>query len=374
MTDLTVDEVLARLREVPYPGTGRDIVGKGFVKDVAITGSTVFVRFAPNTTNAAKVAAMEDGIRDVLYGASFALVQVETEAPYDDTSMILGVGSMNPLQAEMLEDGVDPQPDVLLGDLSRAGANRRGQGGAQQPAFGVESDHVTDADDALAQPQGASEASYHGPLKVLQWEIDPGDSEAESVQRAVNLDGWEFRLWWQVHAGGELLYASLQALREDWIDLAGVARRHPVGRTEAVNLVYDRRRDGVVAIYGTVGDFRPFVEAFRLAYAAQYGGVADDGANVTSYGPGSEYGPGLSYGTPDEDGCDGGPGCTCSDNASVPSQAHGVSHMVESAGDGCCSGEGGCGCSDNAGAPSRAGMDIVDVARAAPAGEAEVRR
>lgn len=342
MTDLTSNEVLEELRAVPYPGTTRNIVSAGFVKDVAVNGSTVLVRFAPNTTNADKVAAMEGGIRDVLYGASFALVEVETEAPYDDSSMILGTGSMNPLQAEMLEDGVEPQPDVLLGDLSRSihgqpephgAVGLRGQG--------------TDAEDEPPEPQGASDPSYDGPLQVLQWEIDPHDLKAESVQRAVTLDGWEFRVWWQVHAGGELLYTSLQALREDWVDLAGVARSHPVGRTEAVNLVYDRTRDAVIAIYGTVRDFRPFVEAFRLAYAAQYGGLAVDGANIKSYGPGSDYGPGLSYETSDEEGC--------------------------------CGGEGGCGCSTDASASNSVGidargMDAVEVARAAPAGEAEVRR
>jgi len=272
MTDLTSDEVLEKLRAVPYPGTTRNIVSAGFVKDVTLDGSSVLVRFAPNTTNADKVAAMEGGIRDVLYGASFALVEVETEAPYDDSSMILGTGSMNPLQAEMLEDGVDPQPDVLLGDLGRSIPGRperrgfAGRGGLPEQG--------PDTEDEPPEPQGASDPTYDGPLRVLQWEIDPHDPKAESVQRAVTLSGWEFRVWWQVHEGGELLYTSLQALREDWVDLGGVARSHPVGRTEAVNLVYDRTRDAVVAIYGTVRDFRPFVEAFRLAYAAQYGGSA----------------------------------------------------------------------------------------------------
>lgn len=338
MSELTSDEVLERLREVPYPGSGRDIVSKGFVKDVAVNGSTVFVRFVPNTTNATKVAAMEGGVRDVLYGAGFAVVQLVTEAPYDDDSMVLGVGSMNPLQAEMLEDGVEPQPDVLLGDLGRSAAGRRGRSGA---AAGGGNERSSAAEGSPAEPQGASEAAYDGPLKVMQWEIDPTDAEAESVQRAVNLDGWEFRVWWQVHAGGELLYTSLQALREDWVDLAGVARRHPVGRTEAVNLVYDRVRDAVVAIYGTVRDFRPFVEAFRLAYAAQYDGLADGGTHATSYGPGNENGPGLSYETEEDEHCDGGPGCTCSDNA---------------------------------GAPHTAEEGALNVARAAPAGDAEVRR
>lgn len=269
MSGPTPSEVRQLLRQVPYPGTTRDIVSAGFVKDVAVTGSSVAVTFTPNTTNAAKVAAMEGGIRDVLYGASFAHVHVETEAPFDDSSMLLGTGSMSPLQAEMLEDGVEPQPDVLLGDLgrsARAGSAAAARGTESPPA------QVPVPPD---EPLGPSDPAYDGPLPVLQWQVDPHDPEMESVQRAVNSGGWEFRVWWQVHKGGELLYTCLQALREDWVDHAGIARSHPVGRTEAVNLVFDRARGAVIAIYGTVRDFRPFVEAFRMAYAAQYGAGAE---------------------------------------------------------------------------------------------------
>ena len=32
---------------------------------------------------------------------------------------------------------------------------------------------------------------------------------------------------------------------------------------------YDRKRSGIVVIYGTVKDFRPFVEAFRRAFPGE---------------------------------------------------------------------------------------------------------
>ena len=38
------------------------------------------------------------------------------------------------------------------------------------------------------------------------------------------------------------------------------------GAHEAVNLTYDLDRKAVVAIYGTVRDFRPFVDAFYRGY------------------------------------------------------------------------------------------------------------
>jgi hypothetical protein len=59
----------------------------------------------------------------------------------------------------------------------------------------------------------------------------------------------------------------MQAMKEDWVDHDNNAVPHPIGRSEAVNLVYDVSRSAVVAIYGTVRDFRPFVKAFGLAYA-----------------------------------------------------------------------------------------------------------
>lgn len=247
MSDVAPQDLRDLLRQVPYPGTTRNIVSAGFVRGTTVDGAAVTVEFRPNSTDAGKVAAMEGGIKDVLYGAGFALVRVDTEAPYDDTSLLLGTGTMNPLQAELLEDGVDPQPDVLLGDMRR---------------------HVPAG--AESEPDEPTWRTGAGPLPVLQWEIDPTDPDAPSAQRAVNLDGWEFRVWWQQHRSGSLTYASLQALREDWVDHAGIARSHPVGRTEAVNLVYDATRNAVVAIYGTVRDFRPFVEAFRLAYLAEH--------------------------------------------------------------------------------------------------------
>ncbi len=55
-------------------------------------------------------------------------------------------------------------------------------------------------------------------------------------------------------------------MRDDRVEHGGAARSHPVGRSEAVNLVYDIDRKAVVAIYGTVRDFRPFVDAFYRGY------------------------------------------------------------------------------------------------------------
>ena len=60
----------------------------------------------------------------------------------------------------------------------------------------------------------------------------------------------------------------MQAMSEDWVDDDN-ASPHPVGRSAAVNLVYDESRNAVVAIYGTVRDFRPFVKAFDVAHSRE---------------------------------------------------------------------------------------------------------
>lgn len=255
MQDWTADDVCEALRKVRYPGLSRDIVSFGFVRDVTVDGAAVTVRFAPDTTDAAKVAEMEDAIRDVLYSEAFALVQVRTEAAFDDDVMLLGRGTMNPLQAELLEEGIEPQPDLLAN-----GSNGSPSGASGLPGFGE-----WQPPDPFEGPSAGPDPSYRGALPVFQWEVNPDDEGAPTAEEVV-LDGdWEFNVWWQALPARGLVYASLQATRPD-VETREEARGHPVGRNDAVNLVYDERRRGVVAVYGTVRDFRPFVDAFRRAY------------------------------------------------------------------------------------------------------------
>lgn len=280
-------EIRSLLREVRLPGSSRDIVTAGFVKDIVsdgLNGATIL--FRPDTTNAEKVRRMEEGIGAALARAGIDPVHVETEEPFGEAEMSLrrggeqppqeehrrpitadsdsdavidramtGPGVMNPLQAELLEDGVTPEPDVLHQDLHRQHAEH-----VHAPGEGLGGEPPS----PLEGPVGAGD-TYDGDLPVLQWQIDPHDSAAQNYETGVRHDDWEIRVWWQVHESGELYYASLQAMRDDWADHLGTARPHPVGRSAAVNLVYDRTRHAVVAIYGTVRDFRPFVEAFRKA-------------------------------------------------------------------------------------------------------------
>ncbi len=245
-------QVRALLRSVQYPGFERDIVSAGFVKDIEIKDDGVSVHFAPNTTDQAKVERMEGDIRDVLEAEGrFKHIDIRSRQPFNDEPL-LSVGGMTPLQAEMLEDGKLPEADVL----GRA---------MQRPDMAPEAGYGVDGPEPLGGP---SSDTYEGDVPVFQWEIDPNDASAVSGSNNLTIGDWEFRIWWQVHPA-RLVYASIQAMREDWVELDGAARSHPVGRSAAVNLVFDQDREAVVAIYGTVQDFRPFVDAFHRGYKPQ---------------------------------------------------------------------------------------------------------
>jgi metal-sulfur cluster biosynthetic enzyme len=263
------EEVKELLRQVPCPGRSRDIVALGFIHGIGVQGSNVMVEFKPDTTNVAKVLTMEEGIRAVLRKAQFQDIELETEPPYDDDAMLLGGASTNPLQVDLNEYGIEPTPDIVEGDGQRA----RNLLSPEPPKEGSAAAQLADAaveelsDFASEEPQGNLDPTYDGPLPVFQWQIDPEGADSEAVKTKLSVDSWNFVVCWLVHPSQDLVYASLQA--RHWISYGGKARPNPAGRTEGVNLVYDRKRAGVVAIYGTVKDFRPFVEAFRRAFAGE---------------------------------------------------------------------------------------------------------
>ncbi len=246
------DRVYGLLRSVRHPGSQRDIVAAGFVKDIEVAGTRVTVHFAPDTRTAAKIEQMEADIRTALGGAGcFEQVEIQRHQPFADET-VLSSGGMTPLQAEMLNDGVAPEQDILGSSMRR-------------PDMAPEAGYDEDGPEPFGGPRSDV---YEGELAVFQWEIDPHDSNAKSGTANLDIGGWTFRVWWQLHPA-RLVYASIQAMRDDWVEHEGRARSHPVGRSEAVNLVYDMDRKAVVAIYGTVRDFRPFVDAFYRGYVLQ---------------------------------------------------------------------------------------------------------
>lgn len=266
MNPMTPEEIKELLRAVGCPGRSRDIVALKFVRGIGVQGSDVRVEFAPDTVKADKVQAMEDGIRRVLGEAGFTRVDIETEPPYDDDSMLLGGESVNPLQVDLGEYGL-PQADAEGADTSGgAGAKpwtlddlEQGRAGA---VGAVEDDPLPEV--SSDGPLGNLDAGYDGAIPVFQWQIDPQASDTTLTKVKLSIGAWNFVVWWLLHPEQNLLYASIQA--RHWVKYNGEAKPNPAGKTEAVNLVYDLSREGISAIYGTVRDFRPFAEAFQRAY------------------------------------------------------------------------------------------------------------
>ncbi len=243
------ERVRAWLRSVLLPGSQRNIVAAGFVKDIEVEDARVTVHFAPNTRNQTKVEQMEADIRDTLGDEGrFEQVEVRRHRPFADAGA-LSIGGMTPPLADRDDDGTAPKRGTATPDLRR-------------PDMAPQAGYDEDGPEPLGGPRSDA---YEGKLPVFQWEIDPHDANAKSGTANLVIGGWEFRVWWQVHPA-RLVYASIQAMRDDWVEHDGAARSHPVGRSEAVNLVYDMDREAVVAVYGTVRDFRPFVDAFRRGY------------------------------------------------------------------------------------------------------------
>src|SRR5437867_4336474 len=62
----TPQEILERLRKVPYPGFSRDIVSFGLVKDVEVSSTSVTVRLAPSTSQPEVLQSLEAAVREAL--------------------------------------------------------------------------------------------------------------------------------------------------------------------------------------------------------------------------------------------------------------------------------------------------------------------
>jgi metal-sulfur cluster biosynthetic enzyme len=269
MATQLADRIREKLRRVTYPGFSRDIVAQGFVRRIDVDEGVVTVFFGPNTRNEEKVQRMTDDIcKEVSDMVGVEQVRVERVLPFGEDSLSEG-GTLTPLQAELLQDGIRPETDVLATALPRTDLAPEAGYGPEGPVT-VPSPEGPSPKEFPPEP-GSPEAVaaeiprdvYEGTPRVFQWEIDPAAPAAECGEIQVKRGGWEYDIWWQSHPA-ELVYVSIQAMGEE--QASGPERQHPMGRNVVVNLVYDRRREGIAAIYGTARDFRPFVDAFREAF------------------------------------------------------------------------------------------------------------
>ena len=209
------ERVRVLLRTVQFPGFDRDIVAAGFVQSIEVADRRVTIHFAPNTRIQAKVEQMEKDIRDALGRAEcFERVEIQRHRPFADAGLLRDGGQTAP-PADMVEEGGMPEPDIMERTM-------------QRPDMAPQAGYDEDGPEPLGGPRSEI---YEGELPVFQWEIDPHDSSAKSGTANLTIGGWEFRVWWQFHPA-RLVYASIQAMREDWSSTP--ARRGPTrwdGRT-----------------------------------------------------------------------------------------------------------------------------------------------
>ncbi|MBI4327089.1 MAG: DUF59 domain-containing protein [Chloroflexi bacterium] len=262
------------LQSVTFPGYSRDIVSFGLVKKIAAVNGGITVEMEINSTRPAtaiQIQADAERVLQVLPQLKGLAVKVEVKSgPELPAPLSNGYEPrLSPLQDEAQNEGGAFDPDPLIAATLR-------------PDLAAGAGYDEDGPAPLGGPMGdRTSTRREGEAPVFQWEIDPWDSKRQRYgETEVERDGWIFRMWWQVHSA-DLVYASISAIAEEEEDRP-LARRHPIGRNIAVNLVYDLRRRGVVAIYGTAQDFRPFVGVFLEGFGIMKRGPA---AEATSAQP-----------------------------------------------------------------------------------------
>jgi metal-sulfur cluster biosynthetic enzyme len=236
-----VSERLASLRD---PKTKADLMTAGLVTDVAVDESIVRVELCSPEGDTFEHDALASAIKRELGGIE-GVDRVRVSWPTEGTCGCgNAIGSCN--EQSLSLPVLDPD-NARLQQAGIAEDSGFGEGGPEplpSPEMDLPNEH------------------WDGWPTVPQWDIDPTDATLTSGEEHVRLEGWDFEIWWQQHPD-ELMYVAIQAMSDDTVT-EGPERKHPIGRNVVVNLVYDQRREAVVAVYGTARDFRPFIEAFRI--------------------------------------------------------------------------------------------------------------
>lgn len=255
------DAVAVALKEVRYPGYSRDIVSFGLVEGVRTQDGVVSVALRLDNVKRDDAFRIQADVRSALKALPLLTglgVEVEVGGVRGPEAHPIGGREplLTPLQDELRGEGGAFDRDPMVDAMAR-------------PDLAPEAGYGEEGPSSLDGPMGdSSSMKWQGPVPVFQWEIDPSDPQRQGYgEHETERGGWVFRVWWQTHPAG-LVYASVSAIADADDELRPFARAHPVGRNIAVNLVYDLRRQGVLAVYGTALDFRPFVEVFLEGFGA----------------------------------------------------------------------------------------------------------
>ncbi len=253
---MTMNEntILDRLRTLTDPSTKKDIVAGGLVQALRMSDRVIQIDVFPPNGDLHLHDALSDAIRRTLEGVEGLDKVVVTVATTE------GQGNTEGHECGCQSEG--PVDDTVIQSLPVLNPTGAGDDSFNRIGEAGEAGYGECGPEAIPSPESeAAHQRWDEWPPVYQWEIDPSDSTRKSGEADVKIGDWDYEIWWQGHPS-DLVYAAIQALKDDTV-FDGPERTHPSGRNVVVNLVYDLRREAVVAIYGTARDFRPFVEAFR---------------------------------------------------------------------------------------------------------------
>jgi ATP-binding protein involved in chromosome partitioning len=157
----TPQELLERLRGVPYPGFTRDIVSFGLVRDIEVSSGGVTVTLAPSTAN-------EDVVRDIEASVRAALSGIPGTEP------LTIVRERVPTPAA--QRGPHPQPVAGVGSILAVAS---GKGGVGKSTVAT---NLALALAALGRRTGLMDADVYGPSVPLMLGIADKARSGEGKQ------------------------------------------------------------------------------------------------------------------------------------------------------------------------------------------------
>jgi ATP-binding protein involved in chromosome partitioning len=137
----TPQEVLEKLRTVPYPGFSRDIVSFGLVKDIEIGGRGTTITLVPTSERPEILGDIQDRIREALRGIDLGALEFVVEEPPKG-----GLSAMR------------PKPKV--GNVKRIIAVASGKGGVGKSTVAT---NLALAFQRLGREVGLLDADVYGP-------------------------------------------------------------------------------------------------------------------------------------------------------------------------------------------------------------------
>jgi ATP-binding protein involved in chromosome partitioning len=159
---VTPQELLERLRSVPYPGFTRDIVSFGLVRDIEVSSQGVTVHLAPSTAKDDVVHAIESAVRRTLA----------------ETPGVTGTIEIVREQAAAPPGRRGPQP---IAGVARVVAVSSGKGGVGKSTVAT---NLALAFASLGRRTGLMDADVYGPSVPLMLGIDEKARPAEGARLA----------------------------------------------------------------------------------------------------------------------------------------------------------------------------------------------